>query len=238
MKWKRWFACGCSHGDLADPEALKAILRFRNHWNPETCIHLGDAFDTTAFRAGARGTKDEAAPVQPDLLSGIAFLKALRPDVFLCGNHEDRLWNLMEHPNAIVSALATDIVHDIEFTCRKLKCRVVPYNYKAFVRLGDTKFLHGYLFNEQCCRDHAEAFGSCVFAHAHRAGQAYGRRWDNPLGTCVGTLMRISAATYAKARRSTLAWSQGFAWGYYSDTRTITWLHTQPQGQTEWVLPL
>lgn len=231
-------AVGCSHGGLADPKALDAVLRFRDKWKPDCVIHLGDAFDTTAFRSGAKGTSDESEPVRPDLDAGIQFLKSYRPNVLTCGNHEDRLWNLRSHPSAIVSELAMSIVTEIQTECERMKCKLIPYHFKQFHQLGDTKFFHGTLFNEMCCRDHAEAYGNCVFAHAHRPGMAYGRRFDSPLGVCVGTLLDPARANYAKSRRATLGWGQGFAWGEYCDTRTVTWLHVQPQNQTEWVLPI
>ena len=94
-------ALGCSHGALACPKALAAILKFKQSFKPDLTAHLGDAFDTTAFRSGARGTKDEAEPIDPDIASGLDFLEKLQPTVFLFGNHEDRLTSLASHPNAM-----------------------------------------------------------------------------------------------------------------------------------------
>ena len=34
---------GCSHGTFANPDALRAVLRFRDEWKPKHRIHLGDA---------------------------------------------------------------------------------------------------------------------------------------------------------------------------------------------------
>lgn len=58
-KWKKFLVVGCSHGQMADPKALAAVLKFKESFKPHFTAHLGDAFDTTAFRAGAKGTRDE-----------------------------------------------------------------------------------------------------------------------------------------------------------------------------------
>jgi hypothetical protein len=80
----------------------------------------------------------------------------------------------------------------------------VEYNNTKTLTLGNFKFFHGFMFSEQAVRDHAEAFGNCVFAHTHRIGVAKGRRSDNPTGVCVGTLTTIPAMRYAKTNRSRL----------------------------------
>ena len=236
-KWKKFLAVGCSHGDMIDPSARAAVLQFQKQWKPDTTIHLGDALDMTAFRAGAKGTSDEAAPIPPDLDAGVSFIRDLKPNVYLMGNHEDRLWKLRNHPNAIVSMLSTTIVGRIQDECSKLKCKIIPYGFKSYYELGDWKFFHGWFFNEQAARDHAEAFGNCIFAHTHRAAYAKARNNQNSTGICVGTLMDIARAEYAKNRRATMGWSQGFAWGEYSDDRAVAWLHEQPQGLQQWHLP-
>jgi hypothetical protein len=236
--WKRFLGVGCSHGYLADPAALDAILRVKAAWKPHTTVHLGDCFDTTAFRSGANGTPDESKPVRPDLDSGLQFLRDLRPQIFLAGNHEDRLWRLRSSNNAIVAELSTQIVANIETVCDGMKCKVVPWSYKQGVFLGGWRFCHGTIFSEFAARDMAEVCGNVIFAHAHRAAIATGRRTDAPTGICVGHLMQPELAEYAKARKSTYAWSQGFVWGEYTDSKLVAWLHVQPQGQTTWRLPI
>jgi hypothetical protein len=94
------------------------------------------------------------------------------------------------------------------------------------------------MYGENATRDHAEALGNCVHAHTHRPGIAKGRRSDNPTGYCAGTLASIPAMEYAKTNRSTLSWAGGMVWGEYCDDASQLYLHEQPQGVTEWRLPL
>lgn len=238
-KWKHLLAVGCSHGDLADDEAIDAVLRFRDRWKPDWVAHLGDAFDTAAFRSGAKGTKDESRSISPDANRGLDFITKLRPNVFCVGNHEDRLYSLRSHPNAVVSELAEVFVSAIEDRLRKVGCSViVPYNVlQGYHEFAGYKWMHGFFYNEMACRDHAETWGNCVHAHTHQAAMSKGRRADNPTAFCVGTLTSIPNMDYALRRRKTLAWCAGFVWGVYHDDVATLWLHQQPRDQKQWVLP-
>lgn len=237
-KWKRIMAVGCSHGVYADPKAIAAVLKFKQEFKPVTTVHLGDFCDTTAFRAGAAGGLDEAVPVQPDIDGGLDFLKALRPTLILCGNHEGRVWRLATHFNAIVSECAKSVVERIETRAKLLKAELIPYKgVWAGKTIGGYFYTHGSIYGENATRDMAEMHGSVVHAHTHRCSVSKGRRSDSPTGYCVGTLTNTMDTSYAQARRSTLAWSQGFVFGEYLDDKSVLWLHDQPRN-TEWRLPI
>ena len=86
-------------------------------------------------------------------------------------------------------------------------------------------------------RDHCEMYGrSVLMAHTHRPEQVRGRTIGSPMGTCVGTLMRIQDAAYARHRRATLRWAHGCAFGEYCADAVQTWLATPVKG--EWRFPL
>lgn len=222
MIWKRFLALGCSHGQYADPESLSEILRFKREFKPHTTMHLGDALDFTAFRAGAKGTKDATERIEFDLDAGLDFIKELRPNVYFLGNHEDRINRFIGHPDAITSYAAAKVMNEVSETCRKMRTQIVPYdNELGWLRFGDALFGHGYMFNQNAIRDHAETFGKCVFAHLHRTGIERARQRDGAVGYCVGWLGQKQKAGYAKTFRSRLAWNNGYAWGRYSDSQTI-----------------
>jgi hypothetical protein len=235
--WKKILAVGCSHGVHADPLALDAVLRFKQKFNPDFTIHLGDAIDLAAMRSGAKGSNDESAPLDPDIDGGIEFLSRLRPNLFFYGNHEDRITRLCHSPNALVQKAADEIRKGLHEALRRIKCEPILYDaiYQGRI-IGGVRYMHGVFYNENHCRDHAEAFGNVVFAHAHRAGVATGRRCDAPKGFCVGTLTRFAAMEYAKTRRATLGWSQGFVYGYYRDDQSQLWLH-EKNPNAPWLLP-
>jgi hypothetical protein len=237
--WKRIMLVGCSHGLHLCEENRAAVLGFRDRFKPHAVWHLGDAIDTAAFRGGSSGSPDEAAPIRPDLSTGMQFLKDLGATVFFEGNHELRLHVAANHYNAIKAEAAQGVLDAIQSHCRRIKCAIVPYHIKnGWRKFGDYSAGHGYFFNEMACRDHAESFGNVVFAHTHKTGMQKGRRLDNPTGICVGTLADIPNMDYASTRRSTLAWNAGICWGYYNDNKAQLWLHEQNCNDKAWKLPV
>lgn len=231
-------AVGCSHGDLIDPRARDAVLKFAKDFKPDHRIHLGDFLDTAALRAGAKGTKDESRDLVSDFDAGLGFLKEFGATLVFCGNHEARPFGLREHPNAIIAICAAALCERIEKTCKALKAELVQYHIiNGWRELGGFRYGHGYMFGEQAPRDHAEAFGSCVHAHTHKPGVGKGRNLLNSTGYCVGTLSNIPCMEYATTRRATLAWASGFVWGYTDGKRSQLWLHEQPRGLDQWILP-
>jgi len=235
---RKFLAVGCNHGTYADDAMTRALFRFKAEWKPDTVIHLGDAFDTTAFRAGAHGTPDEGASVPEDVLAGLAFVNELEPDLWFMGNHEDRVWKLASHPNALVAYCATVVKGMIAEQARELKAELVLYGSIAdpnsWRTLGGTAFSHGFMFNENACRDHVEYLGrSCVIAHLHKVQSQPGRVLGHHAGHCVGTLCDIPAMGYAKARRSTASWSAGWAYGEYTDDSCEVILHKVKESPVE-----
>lgn len=235
-------AIGCSHGSLADSDAIEAVLKFKEAYKPEVRIHLGDVMDFAAFRQGAPGTKDEAERLGPDIEAGCNLIERYEPTHMLIGNHDERVFRLSEHHNAIIALAAGHARNEFLEACHKAGAKLTD-NYdinRSWVELGDTKFLHGFgLGGEMAIRDHAEHFGRCVIAHLHRAESQGGRRSDHAMAYCVGTLANIPMMDYAKTRRSTARWSHGFAYGEYSDTHCHVELSQCEQGQAKnWRLPL
>ena len=232
-------AVGCTHGHLVDQSRLKQVFAFKERWKPHTCIALGDHIDLACLRTGAIGTADEAADPEGDLNDGLNFISRFEPSVYLLGNHEHRLFTLMESPRAIVSSLACRIYSQITDRAKEIKCEVVPYSFQnGWRQYGDALFGHGYMINEASVRDHAEAIcgpgntTKVVIAHLHRVTQAEGRNRAHPTGYCVGWLGRTEDMGYAAQRRATTSWSRGFAWGEYTDNETIIWLAKETKNKT------
>lgn len=236
--WKRALFVGCSHGSAIRPAARAAIVEAVDRWKPSLVCHLGDWSDTTAFRAGAGGTKDETAPIRPDIDAGLQFLTDIRATLVFFGNHEKRITVLQKHPKALLAEAAQATIDRIRARCALNLCQLVE-SWPAWRMVGGYKVGHGLFFNENYLRDTAEAFGPSIVAHGHRAGVATGRRDDNPQCYGVGALVARDAdeMTYSKARRSTLAWSGGFVWGEFCDDAAQWWLHDNGQAE-EWRLPI
>lgn len=233
-------AVGCSHGHLANKAATREALKFKERWKPQVTIHLGDFFDLACFMREGHGRELDTADILADLAQGEEFLRALEPNWLFLGNHEDRLWRLAMSRNGTIAFAAMQGAQQIDDLAKDLKAQLVEYDIQAGWRTpcgSDTKFGHGYMFNENAARDHAEAFGKCVIAHIHTPCQQRGRRDDNPTGYCVGTLADIPAMRYAKTQRSRLRWGHGFAWGEFCQDETVVWVAEETQAGN-WRLPV
>lgn len=230
--WRRWMALSCNHGIYGLPAAEQTVLQFVRDYRPHLRIHLGDNWDTTAWRAGARNTRDEGADVAADWCRGAEFLGAYRPQLFFAGNHEHRIQRYLEHPSALLRAAAVGWVRDYDALMRRIGAECVPYHILTGWRLiGGAAFGHGYMFNEHAARDHAEMLGrTCVIGHLHTVASQPARVLGGPVGHCVGCLADIMRLDYAASRRAVLRWANGFAFGEYCDNEiTIQTRHIGPR---------
>jgi hypothetical protein len=237
-KYTRFMAVGCSHGNMIDQSAAEAVLKFKAAFKPKRVFHLGDWCDTAALRSGAKGTADEGKPIGSDIDEGLDFLEKLGVTDCTMGNHDERPWRYLNHHNAMIREMGKQLVSGINERMAKLGITWVnQWNVRKWIEAYGYKWMHGYMYNENVARDHAEAHGNVVFAHAHTTMIQKGRRDDCPTGICVGTLSDIPNMDYAKNRRKTLSWSHGFVWGEGRDNKmAYIYLHENGQ-QKEWRLP-
>jgi hypothetical protein len=238
-RWDKIMAVGCGHGELANKAIQQQVLDFAERFKPKYRFELGDVMDTAAFRSGARGTKDESREVSGDQLAAVTWLKRYHPTHVAWGNHDVRLLEWMESPNAVVAHAAGCVWNELQTTVNKLKAKTVPYDYeKGWFEMGGVCFGHGYWFNENAVRDHAEFLGkSCVIAHLHRPQCLQGRTRNFTQSFCVGTLSDIDKMVYARRRRATGAWGSGCVYGYVSGDKSRLWLSSAPKGE-ELIFPL
>ena len=75
--WKKLFAVGCSHGHLADKEAIETVLGFQERWKPDTTIHLGDFVDLSALMGMGKAADEIADNLTIDFQKGMEFLNRL-----------------------------------------------------------------------------------------------------------------------------------------------------------------
>jgi hypothetical protein len=232
---KKWLAVSCSHGHLINREAAEYVLKFKDELKPHKVFHLGDFIDAGCFRAGAL-RNGEGGDIIADLRYGLEFVERLAPTTLFMGNHEDRLFNLVdESNNELVKFAAGEVINRIENLARNCKAEIVPYSGTGSVDcwrlLGGTAFGHGIMYNEQAARDHAEMLGRpVVFGHVHKILTQAARSPNAPQGTAVGCLADIPAMGYAKSRRATASWDLGFAWGEYGDN----WCKVYTERISQW----
>jgi len=223
-------ATGCLHSTHACREYMRLVRRFKKDYGPVRHIELGDVLETTCLRSGARGTRDEAEPLEHDLKTGIDWIREMEPSDWLLGNHDRRPYDLMDHPSAVVSELSKRLVEDMRGAAAAVKCRMhEAYDIEtSWLTVANIDFGHGWMYNINALRDHVEMRGrNVVIAHLHTPHEFGGRNVGAPRGICVGTGADPRLMSYARRRRQTLTWAHGIAFGEYTDTQStmhlISW---------------
>lgn len=232
QKWKRVVAMGCTHGELAHPEIQAQALAFVKRFKPHIRFELGDVLDTAAFRSGARGTPDEGRAVGPDRNSGIAWLEAYNPTHITWGNHDARLVDLAKSTNAVIAHAASALWGELQHAARHAQTREYDFERNWF-EMGGRFWGHGFWYNADAVRDHAEYLGGpVVMAHLHAPQQVSGRTRNPSPSFCVGTLADIDKLGYARRRRATAAWGHGLVFGEVSDKSSQLWLASCVKGDS------
>lgn len=238
--WKRLVGFGCSHGHLIDPLAEDAVIRFVRNYKPDTVIHLGDYLDTDAWRSHLNG--DVATDPVQDIYAGYEFLQKAGVTHLCMGNHDERPYRYVSNKDERIRFAAEQAIKLAEHDIKKLGIKYLASwsNWKWF-QFGDTKFLHGTIFNKRAAADMATMYeGNVVFAHTHVTMLDKSETIGNHTGICVGTLSQIENMEYPKSRRRTMAWSQGIVFGEYCDNETKLWLHENGRNSARepWRLPV
>jgi hypothetical protein len=198
------------HGDMSDPAAVNAFLGFVRDFKPNYRICGGDVFDFRPLR-GKASEEERRESLLGDFEAGDRFLDAYRPTHLLRGNHDERLWDRAGLKSGPVSDLAQELVGRVE---RRLSsATVLPYHRRTGVlRLGHLKFLHGFYAGVTAARQHALAYGSCLFGHVHSIDEASVPGLDRRVARSVGCLCLLDMPYDARsvgALRHCHGWAYG-----------------------------
>lgn len=215
-------AVSCSHGHLINEEASAKALKFKKKYKPDITLHLGDFIDASAFMGKGTGTDTESDDIWRDLRAGLEFVERLEPDVLFCGNHEARLWNLLESKNELKRDCARNNIDRIQQFAKKTGAKLVEYGSmsdpESYRRLGPLAVGHGWSFGMNAERDHAAITGRpTLIGHVHRLQRQPAYFFGGPEGVSVGCLCDINKMKYASTRRATAGWVNGWVYGTVSD---------------------
>jgi hypothetical protein len=199
------------HGDLLDDEAVDALYAFTKEWKPHHKIFGGDLFDFRPLRRGA-SAEERAETIQHDLGAGLKFLSAWKPDYWLRGNHDERLWDFAQH-DGIEGEFAKLGVTDLDTKCKIQKIKTFPYcKRKGVLKMGNLTMIHGYFTGVNAARQHGNIYGSCLFGHVHSIDVASMPNLNRVQARAVGCLCRLDHPYNARLA-STLRHAHGWAYG-------------------------
>lgn len=207
------------HGDRQDDGAVAGFKKFVTDFNPKWRIFMGDIWDFRAIREGA-GKDEKRHSMRQDFDAGIDFLKWYKPNVITLGNHDARIFDLVEKEGITKSGPLTDLagIFIDEFTAlaKKLKAIVLPYDKRKGVwKHNGLKFTHGFSAGKNAAGEMAAVYGNVLFGHGHSIDVASEPSHEGPrIARMIGCLCRLDMS-YNRAQMGTLRQGHGWAYGAF-----------------------
>lgn len=216
MKHRRFMVVGDPHGDQVDPVCYRAVKDFISDFRPEIRTHLGDNWDLRNLRKGA-SDDEKAESLADDFEAGTDFMRMFfdggKDNVFLRGNHDERMWATAKSATGLVRDFANDGIKRIEGVVRASRARMLPYDSALGIyKIGHLSALHGYHAGAGAVRQHANVYGNCVIGHLHTIESAPVPSLVPAESRSVGCLCKRDM-DYMNHRTGKLRWGQGWAYG-------------------------
>lgn len=214
--FKRFVVCGDLHGDMQDKETVQALDRFCDSYKPQIKVFAGDLWDFRALRTKA--SEDEKRDsMKIDFEAGLEWLHKFKPQHFLKGNHDERLWLAADKKKGPISDYAQTLIDLVESDAKKMKCQILPYDKRhGVLRLGNLKVIHGYAHGVNAARRQAQTYGSVLCFHGHSIQHATIEKIDDCVGRMGGCLCSIDMP-YVTAALNALLWRNGWIYGVLSE---------------------
>jgi hypothetical protein len=211
-------AVGDLHGDRQDVQAVSAFKKFVKAFRPENRIFLGDIWDFRAIREGASKT-EKFHSMEEDFRAGMKFLEWYKPTVITLGNHDQRLWDLVEKEGVKKSGPLTDLakrmVGEFDDLASGLRTIVLPYDKRRGIwKQNGLKFAHGFSAGKDAANEMARVYGNVIFGHGHSIDVASEPGDEPRVARMVGALCRLDMS-YNRAQLSTLRQQHGWAYGAF-----------------------
>ena len=236
-RWKTFCFGSDSHGDMVDPKASKAFLKFVKDWQPDVRIAGGDHFDMRPLRRKA-DEHEKRESLRSDIEAGTLFLKQYEPHHLLLGNHEMRLYYILDKAQGVMLDWAQDAVAEFEKLTRSLKCKVKAYDkYEGVLQIGNLKFVHGFHQGVFAARQAALAYGNVVMGHCHQISQHTIPAWPTPqTGYIAGCLCQLRMP-YNSTQVGTLSHRHGWIFGAINERTGNFKVWTAEEVDGVWLVP-
>ena len=230
MRHQRFIVAGDNHGDQADERSVRAVLDFIADFKPTIRCHLGDAYDFRNLRKGA-SDDEKSASLEDDWTAGTDFLRRFfdggKENVFLRGNHDQRMWTFAGSATGVMRDFANDGIRRIEGVVRQARARMLPYDSALGIyALGKLSVVHGYHAGVGAVRQHANVYGNCVIGHLHTVESAPVASLLPAEARSIGCLCKRDM-DYMNSKTGKLRWAQGWAYGFLFEDGTYTLYQTR-----------
>lgn len=229
----KFVAVGDNHGDMVDKDVAKEFYTFLKWFSKGNdkveVVHLGDNFDFRSIRRGA-GRKEEDESLVADVKAGKDFISRVQPTIFLNGNHDDRLDQIINgSTSGMMVDYCIDLKHDIYNHLKSNGCKkIYDYHAEAGVHsLNKVKFVHGYTCGTRAVEEHAIHYadkgGAVIMGHLHSIQQTNAKKHGGAVGFSGGCVCLKGAMDYAKNRLATSKWGSGWTYGFVQGNDWKVW---------------
>lgn len=236
---ERFLAAFDVHGDMQDKAANAVLFEFLRDFRPHHRICGGDVFDFRAMRRKATEAEKEMS-MRADFEDGMEWLGKFRPQTWLRGNHDERLWDLARMGHGLIRDYATECCEHIESKMRRRGCRMLPYDRRSVYRLGKLKFLHGMFSGIQATRQtaltYADAGEIVVCGHGHAVDDVTVAGLARRRAMMAGCLCRLDME-YNRQMANSLRWAHGFVYGIINTKTGEVRIEQAQKFNEQWIMP-
>jgi len=226
-RFKKWLAASDLHGNLQEKSVVKELLKFKEAFNPDETLFLGDLFDLRALLKRATD-EDKSVNIIADVEAGMEFIREYRPNVKLKGNHSRRLDDLALSRDTVRASLAQKLIGEIDDEFRSMGTLVLPYDKrKGVYKMGHLSFVHGYAAGIGATRRHGLAYGNVIHGHTHHIECCSIETHAHVTARAIGCLCQLDM-DYNHAHIGALRQAHGWAYGV-TDTKTGNYFAVQSQ---------
>lgn len=222
--WKRFFLITDSHGNLVDRDREDEAWAFQQDFKPDLTAHAGDWVELTALRSKA-SEDEKCVSIRDDFEDGIRLIRRFGVNLWLSGNHCERLFKLQQHRLAAFRDLGHVLSQQVLDIAKEIGATYVPYDStQDHPRVGAHLILHGYGSGVNTLDAHRAAYQSpVIIGHVHSSMTLVPKAANQTPSYSVGALMDFRKVAYDKSTLGGLKRSHGFLFGEYADGVSHFW---------------
>lgn len=220
---KKFVIASDIHGSELNPEACGSLFAFMDDFKPDIRVIAGDLWDFAAIRNGA-SEEEKCQSMALDFEYGArfatVFFKGGSENHLMLGNHDVRIWDMMESTDGVKRDLAEKMVHDVEVLAKRNGADIIPYDSRnGVLSIGDLKVVHGYHTGASACAAHSRIYGNVVFGHIHSIESFQTPGLKQQEARSIGCLCNLNPH-YANRKTGKLRWANGWAYGWVFEDGT------------------
>lgn len=218
---KKFVIASDIHGSEMSVDACRSLYDFVKDFKPEVRVIAGDLWDFAAIRKGA-SDEERRISMANDFEMGCVFADKFFDggveNHLMLGNHDVRVWDMLESNDATKVDLAERMISDIKNLATRNVASLIPYDSREGVlSIGNLKVVHGYHTGASACAAHSRIYGNVVFGHIHSIESFQTPGLSQQEARSIGCLCNLNPH-YANRKTGKLRWANGWAYGWvFSD---------------------